>query len=191
MSERESRLQYGRITVPVIQRFRDGQRIMDMAAFTKLRSVTRQVVRCFARAAFAAALVATALALPEAALANVTAWDGINRDIGKLLLYVDRASITHEGSTDKAWLLFDFRSPQSMPIGFKRYQSVKDLVAVNCMDRSYARVKEIKFSGPHASGKVVGTHTWSPDERQFEKAVPSTNSQAVVDSVCHAAAPRS
>ena len=157
-----------------------------MAAFTKLRSVGRQVVRCIA-----GALIAMAVVLPGAALANLTAWDGINRDIGKLLLYVDRASVTHEGNADKAWFLFDFHNPQSMPIGFKQYQSVKDLLAVRCIDRSYARVKEIKFAGPHAGGEVISTYTWPPAEQQFEKAVPFTNSQAIVDSVCHTATPRS
>lgn len=152
--------------------------------------MTRQALACNARAVLAAAMIAAALALPEAAVASMGIWDGINRDFGKLLLYLDQASITREGHTDKAWLLFDFLDAQPMPIGFKRYQSVKALVAVDCADRTYAREKEIKYSGPHASGPVISTYAWKRGEQQFEKAVPFTNSQAIVDSVCHTATAR-
>jgi len=137
------------------------------------------------RAARMALAVAAVLAWPCAANANVEAWEGINRDIEKLLLYLDRASITQEGQTKSAWLLFDYRAPQPLPAGFGQYQSVKARVAVNCAHQTYTRTEEIKYAGPHASGNVVSTYAWKPDERIFEKAVPFTNSQAVVDSICH------
>jgi len=164
---------------------------MNKAAFKTLRNVARQAVGWSARAVLITAMVAAAFALPEAAVAGEVAWYGVNRDVGELLLYLDRGSLTHEGNTEKAWLLFDFREPQLMPTGFKRYQSVKALVAVRCADRTYARETEIKYSSPHASGEVISTQTWTPDKRQFDKAVPYTNSQAVVDSVCQAAAAHS
>src|SRR5512141_298891 len=106
---------------------RAGLKVMNTVKLTKGRIVRRQLASRIARAAFATALIAAASALPGMAVAGAANWDGINRDIGKLLLYMDRAGITHEGNTAKAWLLFDFYSPQSVPVGFKQYQSVKDL----------------------------------------------------------------
>ena len=167
-----------------------GHTVMNSAAFTKSRSVARQAVGGKTRAVLTIAVIAAALAMPEMVVANEVTWYGVTRDLGELQLYLDRGGLTHDGNTEKAWLLFDFRNPQSMPDGFKRYQSVKALVAVRCADRTYAREKEINYSGPRANGEVVSTYAWKPDERQFEKAVPFTNSQAVVDAICGAAAAR-
>ena len=129
-------------------------------------------------------LIAAALILPASAVNSATVWEGINRDVGKLVVYLDKDSVARDGNTEKAWVLFDFVKAQNAPFGFERYRSVKEQVVVRCADRSYAREKEIKYSGPHARGEVVGRHTWKPGEQQFEKGVPFTNSQAIVDFVC-------
>ncbi|MBE0621152.1 MAG: hypothetical protein IH605_11205 [Burkholderiales bacterium] len=167
---------------------RAGHSGMNLTTFTKLRHASRRALRRIPSATLAAAVVTAAIALPEAAIAGAVSWVGINADPGKSLLFLDTASITRAQGTDRAWLLFDFRDPQSMQSGFglKHYQSVKELVAVRCSDRSYARIKEIEYSGLNASGRTVSAYAWKPDERRYQTAVPMSASQAIVDSVCHA-----
>src|SRR3954470_20123455 len=109
-----------------------------------------RVALCKVRTGFVViAVLAAACVEPNVALANIEAWEGINRDVGKLQLYVDRSNIVRKADLDMAWLLFDFRDPHTIPSEFRTYQSVKALVSVNCSDGSYARLREIKFSGPH------------------------------------------
>ena len=135
----------------------------------------------------AAVLIAAGLALPGSVAATVPNWVGVNRDMGKLVFYVDQSSITRDNEGEKVWLLFDFFKPRITPHGFRRYRSVKEEVVVRCGDRSYARAREIKYSGSHGTGKVIGTHEWKPGKRHFVKVVPFTNSQAIVDFLCHSA----
>jgi hypothetical protein len=121
------------------------------------------------------------------ASADADTWYGIDQDVGRSVLYVNPASITRDGDTRDAWLLKDYRDPQPTRDGTKQLQSIEELVAVHCADSSYARKQVVEYSGTHASGTSVGSYAFPAGEQYFEKAVPLTQSQAVVDAICHAA----
>ena len=143
----------------------------------------RQPISARSRANFVR-WIAASLILSAPMLAGAAAWEAINQDVGKFLLYLDRSSVVRKGDTVSAWLLFDFDKAQDAPSGFDRYQSIKLHVLVRCADRSYARTEVSMYSGSQATGTVVGTHVWKSDERKFTKEQRFTNSQAMVDFVC-------
>jgi hypothetical protein len=126
-------------------------------------------------------------AISGIASADADSWYGIDQNVGNSMLYVNPASITREGDTRGAWLLKDFRDPQPTSDGTRQFQSIKELVAVRCADNSYARKQVIQYSGSHAGGGAVGGYTLPPAGQHYEKALPLTQSQAVVDSICNAA----
>jgi hypothetical protein len=132
----------------------------------------------------AAALMA---ALSGVASADADNWYGIDQNVGKSVLYMNPASVTRDGDTRDAWLLKDYRDPQPTSDGAKQFQSIKELVAVRCADNSFARKQVIQYSGTHAGGAAVGGYTLPAGEQHYEQAVPQTQSQTVVDSICHAA----
>jgi len=123
----------------------------------------------------------------HAASANADHWIGINKEVGRLTLYVDPASIHRDGNTGSALLLFDFIDPQLMPDGLTHYQSIETLVSVNCAANSYARIKEAIYPRSRAQGNAVKTDDLStPENLRYETATPSTNSEAVLNYVCRA-----
>lgn len=100
--------------------------------------------------------------------------------------YIDRATVTRDGSLHRVWLLYDFRKPTAFDPGARKFRSAKSLVEFDCRAQRGRTLWSNAYEDTMARGSQVGSGRGEPDLRP----VPATSAIGYAMSLtCPATAP--
>jgi hypothetical protein len=100
------------------------------------------------------------------------AGDGDN----KRLIYVDKSTIRKKGAISRMWDLEDYYSVQTL--SGDRYMSIKEFLAFNCGEETFAVISASGHSGAMAEGNTVWSKTWQEREWRWDPVSPGTAGEA-------------
>lgn len=96
-----------------------------------------------------------------------------------MTVYVDPASIRHEGNMAKMWVLKDFKTVRT--VAGLSFLSRKDQIECDCAEERFRLLAGTIFLGNMGSGKVVFNDS---DESKWNPVAPDSVGQAVWEVAC-------
>ncbi|MCA8326193.1 surface-adhesin E family protein [Burkholderia cepacia] len=107
-------------------------------------------------------------------------------------IYVDTASIRHEGKYTKGWFLSTYLEPQKNQAPtytatgtlIKPYLSEKSLLVADCAARTSTTLQLWRYSGERGTGEVVESQTVKMYPQNFTDVVPDTIGEAMLNRLC-------
>jgi hypothetical protein len=111
-------------------------------------------------------------------------WHSISEN-PEISVSVDKQSISTSGSWRKAWVSYTYGSPLKVSdYTTKTYQSIKNLSAFNCQDRTSASMQSVLYSGQYGNGDSVSSYVVPKNKLDFSDVVPDTHGEAILNFVC-------
>ena len=125
------------------------------------------------------AIVVACLAL--SATATAANWVLVG-DNPKATVEVDRAGITREGATTKAWFRWNYAAPQYTAGDKKAYRSAKQLNVFNCSKRQYAIAQQIGYEELDSMGDSVFHEAFR--KLEYVEVIPDSIGESMLEYVC-------
>lgn len=129
-----------------------------------------------------AALLCALAATPPA---HAVDWVRVSGNGAEAAVYVNRHSIQREGTSAKAWVMWDFSAAQQAADASGRpFLSHKAMLLFNCDKRELAIARFAFYTENFGKGEQFGKQDTPRDHLNYLQADPNTVSDAITGMVC-------